>query len=103
MTCPNASKGKWRAELSNDNMPAQLVANRGFASYRNGRHIGQKFFYLSDLIKNGKVKLKYVPSAELAADMLTKVLDERTFFKHLPYLLGFDITAEAKDTADHDA
>jgi hypothetical protein len=84
----------WSAELGNDNVPAAIIANRGFAAFKTGRHIEKRWFYLSDLIKAGKVTLKHVPSADLPADLLTKFLDEKTFFKHLPLLLGFDITTE---------
>jgi hypothetical protein len=89
-----ADEVTWTAVLGNDNQSAHIVANRGFASYRNGRHIGVKWFFLSRLIKKGRIALKYVPSADLCADLLTKFLDRRTFFKHLPTLLGFDIEAE---------
>ncbi|XP_062539157.1 uncharacterized protein LOC134207457 [Armigeres subalbatus] len=35
------------------------------------KHIDVKYFFVRDLVQNGKIKIEYVPSAEQQADMLT--------------------------------
>jgi hypothetical protein len=84
----------WTAELGNDNVAAEIIAKKGYAAFRTGRHIEARWFYLANLIKRGRVALSHVSSSELPADLLTKFLDEKTFFKHLAVLLGVDITLE---------
>ena len=43
------------------------------------------FFFIKDLVKRGSVKIKYCPTSEMKADLLTKALQGESFltFKNL--------------------
>ena len=42
-------------------------------SFKRAKHIKVRFFWLKNLIDEGKILLVYVPSEELVADVLIKV------------------------------
>ena len=54
-----------------DNQPALSVANR---SATRMRHILIKFHYIRDCIDQGRIKLEYVATEKMLADLLTKIL-----------------------------
>ena len=49
---------------------------------QNSRHVERKVFKMRELHHRGVVVVRLVPTAENGADMLTKVLDNKTFAKH---------------------
>ena len=50
------------------------LLEQGTASFKRVKHIKVRFFWRKDLINGGEIILIYVPSEELEADMLIKVL-----------------------------
>ena len=60
-------------EIGVDNKCSMGLLKQGTGSFKKrAKHIKVRFFWLKDLIDEGEVILKYVPSEELVADMLTK-------------------------------
>jgi hypothetical protein len=69
-------------KLFGDNQPSiQLVSSEGH--HERTKHVDIYYHYIKDQVKDGKIDLQYVPTAEMAADGLTKPLDKR---KHLAWV-----------------
>ena len=82
-------------EIGVDNKCSMRLLEQGTGSFKRAKHIKVRFFWLKDLIDEGEIILKYVPSEELVADMLTKATTG-TKFKYLrDKLLG----TKGEDTA----
>ena len=66
------------------------------------KHIDLRLFRLRERIQDGDVHLHYCPTADMAADPLTKALPGPAFYRHRPALLGrpttgaFDLLANTK-------
>ena len=56
---------------------------------KNSRHVERKVFKMRELRVYGVVKLILVPTAEMAADLFTKPLDDATFTKHRDKVMNF--------------
>jgi hypothetical protein len=76
------------ALLKCDNMSAKVTLEKGRGTHKRSKHILKRFFYIHELIQAGRVLLKWVPSAELVADVLTKPVEIAIFFHLLPKLIG---------------
>ena len=50
------------------------LLEQGTGSFKRAKHIKVRYFWLKDLIDEGEVVLKYIPSEELVADLLTKAI-----------------------------
>jgi len=78
--------------LHTDNLAAKSIAEQ-LAPTARSKHISVRWHYLRELIDAGAVRLRYVPSAAQAADIMTKAL---TPAKHSPaadrLLGGWDTT-----------
>jgi hypothetical protein len=62
-------------QLYGDNQPSiDLVASEGH--HERTKHVDIYYYYIKDAVKDGKIKLTHVPTAEMAADGLTKPLDK---------------------------
>ena len=48
----------------------------------------RKYFKMRELKHTGKVRLVLVPTKEMAADMMTKALDDATFIRHRATVMG---------------
>ena len=61
-----------------DNQSAiQMSKNPQF--HGRARHIGIKYHFIRELVSDGTVKLRYCPTEEMIADMLTKSLPHDRF------------------------
>jgi hypothetical protein len=62
-------------QLYGDNQPSiDLVASEGH--HERTKHVDIYYYYIKDAVKDGKIKLTHVPTADMAADGLTKPLDK---------------------------
>ena len=57
---------------------------------RRTKHIDTKFHFIRERVEDGSVKIFYVPTDEMAADLLTKPLAWVKVVKHRENLLGAD-------------
>jgi hypothetical protein len=64
-----------------DNQSAMLMQN-GHASFRRSKHIIVRDSFIKEHIDAGKIVLKYLPTEEMCADMLTKPLERQLFNRH---------------------
>jgi len=58
--------------LYQDNQATILVMNRGSTFRGRSKHIDVRYYYLTELINDGVVKVEYLPTEEMIADPLTK-------------------------------
>ncbi len=59
--------------LYRDNMSSiKLETNGKASSGKRTRHINIKYFFITDLIKQGEITLKYCPTDKMLADYMTK-------------------------------
>jgi hypothetical protein len=49
---------------------------------KNSRHVQRRVFKMRELKTEGSVKLALIPTAEMAADMMTKTLADKVFHRH---------------------
>jgi hypothetical protein len=72
-------------DLHQDNMSAIYSNNSGIASFKRAKHINQREIFITDLIKSGLIKLLYIPTQMMLADLGTKVhpLDRLLFLLKL--------------------
>ena len=75
-------------EIGVDNQCSMHLLTRGTGSFKRAKHIKVRFFWVKDLIDEGEVELKYIPSEELVADMLTKATTGAKFKYLREKLLG---------------
>ena len=61
---------------------------QGTGSFKRAKHIKVRLFWLKDLIDDGDIAIKYVPSEELVADLLTKAMTGAKFKYLRKKLLG---------------
>ena len=65
--------------MEQDNTSTMNLIEKGPSSAGRTKWMNVKHFWVSEHIENGIIKLRYVPSAELLADGLTKVLSGKDF------------------------
>ena len=82
-------------EIGVDNKCSMRLLEQSTGSFKRGKHIKVRFFWLKDLIDGGEIILKYVPSEELVADMLTKA----TIGAKFKYLRDKLLGTKGEDTA----
>lgn len=65
-------------ELNIDNQSAIKLITNGVFNMRS-KHIDVKYKFVHDLVKNNKIKIKYCPTCNQIADVLTKPLNKQKF------------------------
>ena len=74
--------------LYQDNQSTIAMLNKGETSGKRNRHINVRYFFITDRVKLGEVSIKYLPTAQMTADMLTKPLQGEVFRYHRRHLLN---------------
>jgi hypothetical protein len=65
-----------------DNMSAMLLERNGMrSSGKNTRHINIRYYFITDYIKRGEVRVEHCPTEEMVADFFTKPLQGGLFKK----------------------
>ena len=70
-----------------DNTGAYSLCNRT-TNGKNSRHVERKVYKMRELRAQGVTKLVLVPTKEMSADMMTKVLDDDTFERHRDFIMN---------------
>ena len=73
--------------LYEDNKSAIHISENGNDKGRT-KHMDVRYHLIRDLIKTQVIKLKYMPTESMIADILTKPVDKKTFRKLQVQLLG---------------
>jgi len=77
------------AEIMQDNLSTQLLAKNGkFSSSKKTKHIKAKFFFVTDKIRDGEIKVVDCPTERMWADILTKPLQGKAFREMRAVLMG---------------
>ena len=72
-----------------DNQSAILLERNGRASSgRRTRHINIRYFFASDRISNGELRVEYCPTGDMVADFFTKPLQGSLFRKFRDVILN---------------
>jgi hypothetical protein len=77
-------------ELMQDNMSTIKLAEKGRSTSDRTRHIKIRYYFVNQFIENGEMKIKYCPTDEMVADVLTKPLQGDKFTTLARKLLGYD-------------
>ena len=67
------------AVIKQDNQSAKHMMEVGGGNSENTRHIGIRFYFVKDRIASGEVKIEWLPTEDMLADMLTKPLQGELF------------------------
>ena len=65
------------------------LISKGRATAPKTRHIRLRYFWLKDRVDTGDIVIKYLPTGEMLADVLTKPLQGEAFFWMRDRLLGY--------------
>lgn len=64
-----------------DNQSCIVIAEEP-REYKRMKHINIKYHFIREVIANGEIELRYKPTDEQIADMMTKALGGKNFIKH---------------------
>ena len=67
---------------------AAISLSSGGVSHKRSKHFGLEFDALREYIQLGEMKIKYKPTDELAADLLTKALGPAKFIIFRDLMMG---------------
>ncbi|MBW0581287.1 hypothetical protein O181_121002 [Austropuccinia psidii MF-1] len=82
-----ATKVQFKSILHSDNQSAIAIASNHI--YHHGtRHINFGLHFISDLIDNDKIELRYLDTNNMVADLLTKNFSKSRNDKHLKIMFG---------------
>jgi hypothetical protein len=72
-----------------DNKSAMLLEKNGKASSgKRTKHINIRFFFITDMIEKGEVKVEWCPTEDMTADFWTKPLQGALFKKFRDLIMG---------------
>ena len=74
-----------------DNKSTILLAEKGCSASSKSRHINLKFFHIKDRIAAGELRLEYLSTEQMIADILTKPLQGQLFRNLRLLLLGNNV------------
>ena len=85
-----------------DNQSAILLERNGRASSgRRTRHIDIRYFFASDRIAQGELRVEYCPTGDMVADFFTKPLQGSLFKKFRALILNLPEGAHSLEAPDH--
>ena len=75
--------------LYQDNKSAILLEKNGkSSSSKRTKHINVRYFFVTNRIKMGEVRVEWCPTAEMVADFMTKPLQGAAFRKFRDLIMG---------------
>ena len=77
-------------ELFVDNEGAIALTNNPLSSART-KHIDVRFHFIREVVRSKTISVKYVPTKEQHADILTKVLTGITFRNHRDFVMNLHV------------
>jgi hypothetical protein len=75
--------------ISQDNQCAMQLMKVGTGSFKRSKHVKVRYFWLKELIDEGRVQIYYVPSEVLVSDALTKPITGARFRALRLLLIGW--------------
>ena len=80
--------------LDQDNLSTMRVSAQGTGTYKRSKHIRVRYYWIKELIDMGRVALRYVPTKEMVADVLSKPVVGAQFQYLVQKLLGWVLKEE---------
>ena len=78
--------------IEQDNQSTLAMIANGCATGPTSRHINIiRYFWLNDRLAQGEISMRYMPTEEMTADLLTKHQDGKSFYKHRQALLNLPL------------
>jgi hypothetical protein len=77
------------ATIYQDNMSTIALVKNGKSNSERTRHIALRFFFVADRVASKEVKVEYMQTGEMLADILTKPLQGELFRKLRDKLLNW--------------
>ena len=77
------------ATIYQDNQSTIALVKNGKSNSERTRHIAIRFFFVSDRVKSNEIKIEYMATGEMLADILTKPLQGNLFRKLRDQLLNW--------------
>jgi hypothetical protein len=77
------------ATIYQDNQSTIALVKNGKSNSERTRHIAIRFFFVSDRVKSNEIKIEYMATGEMLADILTKPLQGNLFKKLRDQLLNW--------------
>jgi hypothetical protein len=90
------------ATVYEDNQSAIKLAENGRSNSSRTRHIAIRYFFISDRIASGEIKVEYLSTTDMIADILTKPLQGALFRRLRSLLLNWDTSCQEETTTDDD-
>jgi Cft2 family RNA processing exonuclease len=78
------------ATVSQDNKSAIIMTEKGRSTSTRTRHMAIKYFFAKDYLDRKEIDIRYVPTGDMRADLLTKPLQGKLFMKHRAALMNCD-------------
>ena len=76
--------------IEQDNKSTLAMISNGRATGPTSRHINIRFFWLNDRLASGEISMRYIPTADMTADLLTKHMEGSSFYKHRNTMLNIN-------------
>ena len=76
--------------IEQDNKSTLAMIANGRATGPTSRHINIRFFWLNDRLASGEISMRYIPTADMTADLLTKHMEGSAFYKHRNTMLNIN-------------
>jgi hypothetical protein len=77
------------ATVYEDNKSTMALIQKGKSTSNRTRHINVRYFFIKDRIDNGEIEVKYMPTNDMIADILTKPLQRKKFIELRDKLLNW--------------
>ena len=75
-----------------DNKSAMLLEKNGRASAgKRSRHLDIRYFFITDKINQGDIKVKFCPTDAMVADFMTKPLHGKKFIKFKKEIMNIHV------------
>ena len=79
-----------------------MERNGKASSSKRTKHINIRYFFITDRILKGEVKVEWCPTADMVADFMTKPLQGSTFKKFRDLIMGALPKKEVSSVLTHD-
>ena len=93
-------KSKEPAVLYQDNKSAIIIEEKGRGTFKRFKHVQLRFLWIDDLVKLNQLCIKYIPTAEMIADILTKPIIGTKFRYLQAKLLGWYNLPQEEETVE---
>ena len=77
--------------LFQENQSTICLANKGRSTSDKTRQVKIRYFFIQHYLETKEIKIEYLPTGEMVADLFTKPLHGRVFSKHRGLVTGIKL------------